>query len=319
MHSLHLVLALFGQAAINAALPLQSLGDAEILERALGDPDPIEKALAPVSQSLTNLDNAILALDGGPVSANNLLVVSQQTQQATDQATINIQNAGDLGIFRAARLRRTTDGLIDQTTTTINDLVSRKPILDNMGVSAVALDSLQKQKVSTVALTTALEDKVPRVGQRIAADGRSKIESVMNQGIAAYSVPAAAAAPPAAAAPAPPAAAPAPPAAAPPPPAAAPVPAAGPANPNGIPLAAPAPPRAGPMPPPAASPSPAPAAPIPPAVPAVGAPLPSPVPPPAVGAPPAAPAPSPNVPAPPPKITAPAGRKEKKKKAGTLL
>ncbi|KAK2055990.1 hypothetical protein LY76DRAFT_549198, partial [Colletotrichum caudatum] len=221
MHSLHLVLALFGQAAIAAAVPLQSLGAAvEVDKRAAGDPDAIEKALAPVTASLTNLDNAILALDGGPVSANNLLVVSQQTKAATDQATVSIQSAGDLGVFRAARLRKTTDGLIDQTTTTINDLVSRKPILDNMGVSAVALTSLQQQKVSTVALTAALEDKVPRIGQRIAADGRTKIESVLDQGIAAYSVPAANAAKAPAAAPVPP-------------PAAAPVPAAGPANPGG--------------------------------------------------------------------------------------
>ncbi|KAK1972410.1 hypothetical protein LY78DRAFT_688243 [Colletotrichum sublineola] len=313
MHSLQLVLALFGQAAITAAVPLQSLRAVELGRRAPGDPDAIEKALSPVSQSLTNLDLAILALDGGPVTANNLLVSSQQTQAATEQATVTIQAANDLGPFRAARLRRTTDDLIDQTTTTINDLVSRKPILDNMGVSGVALESLQRQKVSTMALTTALEDKVPRVGQRIAADSRSKIESVLDQGIAAYSVPAVAAAPinpPAAAVPAPPAAAPAS-------PAAAPVPAAGPANPSGIPLAAPANPRAGPVPPPAAAPSPVPAAPVPPAVPAVGAPLPpAPVPPPAVGAPPTAPVPAP---APPPQITPITGRKDKKKKKTAAL
>ncbi|KAK1585576.1 hydrophobic surface binding protein A-domain-containing protein, partial [Colletotrichum navitas] len=206
MHPPQLVLALVGQAAIAAAMPLQSLWAGEMGKRAPGDADAIEKALTPVSQSLTTLDNAILALDGGPVSANNLLIASQQTQTVTEQATAKIQGAGDLGIFRAARLRRTTDDLVDQTTTTINDLVSRKPILDNMGVSAVALDSLQKQKASTVALTAALEDKVPRIGQRIAADSRSKIESVLDQGIAAYSVPAPAAAPapPAAAVPAPP-------------------------------------------------------------------------------------------------------------------
>ncbi|EFQ32144.1 hypothetical protein CGRA01v4_08240 [Colletotrichum graminicola] len=321
MHSPQLVLVLFGQAAITAAMPLQSLWAAGVGKRAPGDPDAIEKALAPVSASLTTLDNAILALDGGPATANNLLIASQQTQSATEQATVKIQSSGDLGVFRAARLRRTTDDLIDQTTTTINDLVSRKPVLDNMGVSGVALESLQKQKVSTVALTAALEDKVPRIGQRIAADSRSKIESVLDQGIAAYSVPAPAAAPapapPAAVAPAPPAAvAPAPPAAvAPAPPAAvAPVPAAGPANPSGIPLASPGSPRGSPVPPPAAAPSPVPAAPIPPAVPAVGAPLPAPVPPPAVGAPPAAPAPVPNVPVPPPKITPVTGRKDKKKK-----
>ncbi|OHX00438.1 cell wall protein [Colletotrichum incanum] len=298
MRSLHLVLALFSQAAITAAVPLQPIRVVGIDERAIGDLDAIERALAPVSESLNNLDAAILSLDGGPVTANNLLIFSQQTQMATDQATVEIQSANDLGAFRAARLRRTTDGLIDQTTTTVSDLVSRKPILDNLGVSGVALESLQRQKISTMALTAALEEKVPRVGQRIAAEGRLQIESVLDQGIAAYSVPAAATVP--AAAPAPPAAAPAPPAAAPAPPAAAPAPAAGPANPNGIPLASPAPPAVTPAPPAAA--------PQPPAVPAVGVPVPAPAPQPApaVGAPPAvAPAPAP--------APVPNDRKKKKK------
>ncbi|GKT61583.1 cell wall protein [Colletotrichum tofieldiae] len=163
MHSLHLVLALFSQAAITAAVPLRPLRVVEIDERAIGDLDAIERALAPVSESLNNLDAAILSLDGGPVTANNLLIFSQQAQVATDQATVEIQSANDLGAFRAARLRRTTDGLIDQTTTTVSDLVSRKPILDSLGVSGVALESLQRQKISTMALTAALEERVPRV------------------------------------------------------------------------------------------------------------------------------------------------------------
>ncbi|GKT93421.1 cell wall protein [Colletotrichum tofieldiae] len=163
MHSLHLVLALFSQAAITAAVPLRPLRVVEIDERAIGDLDAIERALAPVSESLNNLDAAILSLDGGPVTANNLLIFSQQAQVATDQATVEIQSANDLGAFRAARLRRTTDGLIDQTTTTVSDLVSRKPILDNLGVSGVALESLQRQKISTMALTAALEERVPEL------------------------------------------------------------------------------------------------------------------------------------------------------------
>ncbi|GKT45357.1 uncharacterized protein ColSpa_05538 [Colletotrichum spaethianum] len=297
MHSLHLVLAFFGHAAITAAVPLQPLRDLELDKRAAGDLDIIERALAPVSDSLSNLDSAILALDGTPGTAANLLAFSQQAQVATDQATVQIQSANDIGAFRAARLRRTTDSLIDQTTTTVSDLVSRKPILDNLGVSNVALESLQRQKISTMALTAALEEKVPRVGQRIAAEGRAQIESVLDQGISAYSTPAVAAAPPPAAAPVPPAAAPAPPAAAPAPPAAAPAPpAVNPANPSGIPLASPAPPAVAPTP-------------QPPAVPAVGVP-PAPVPAPAPNVP-AAPMP---VPVPPPQVTPPAGRRDKKKK-----
>uniref|UniRef100_L2FID5 Cell wall protein n=1 Tax=Colletotrichum fructicola (strain Nara gc5) TaxID=1213859 RepID=L2FID5_COLFN len=183
MFTLPLVIALLSQSAIIATAPVNSI-------KARDNLDDIEAALAPVSQSLAQVDAAVLALDGGPVTANNLLVFSQQAEATTNQATLQIQQSGSLGAIRAARLRRITDGLLDQTTTTVTDLVSRKPVLDNLGVSGVALDSLQRQKISTMALTAALEEKVPRVGQRIAEEDRAQLENVLDQGIAAYSQPA---------------------------------------------------------------------------------------------------------------------------------
>ncbi|KAI8183448.1 hypothetical protein K4K51_013326 [Colletotrichum sp. SAR 10_75] len=348
MFTLPLVIALLSQSAIIATAPVNSI-------KARDNLDDIEAALAPVSQSLAQVDAAVLALDGGPVTANNLLVFSQQAEATTNQATLQIQQSGSLGAIRAARLRRITDGLLDQTTTTVTDLVSRKPVLDNLGVSGVALDSLQRQKISTMALTAALEEKVPRVGQRIAEEDRAQLENVLDQGIAAYSQPAvqavpvtvvpaaapapapvpapgivvpaapAAGAPPAAApapaAPAPPAAAPAPPAAAPPPAApAAPPAAAVPADPNAQPSAEqPAagwPEAANPtQPEPAAG---APASPPPAAAPAPAPPAaaPAPAPVPAV---PVAVVPAPN--SPPPQVTPPAGRRDRrrKKKAGANI
>ncbi|KAJ0385225.1 hypothetical protein COL922a_006821 [Colletotrichum nupharicola] len=336
MFTLPLVIALLSQSAIIASAPVNSI-------KARDNLHDIEAALAPVSQSLAQVDAAVLALDGGPVTANNLLVFSQQAEATTNQATLQIQQSGSLGAIRAARLRRITDGLLDQTTTTVSDLVSRKPVLDNLGVSGVALDSLQRQKISTMALTAALEEKVPRVGQRIAEEDRAQLENVLDQGIAAYSqpavqavpvtvIPAAAPAPAPAPAPgivvpaapaagAPPAAAPAP--AAPAPPAAAPAapPAAAvPADPNtqpsaeqpaaGWPEAAnptqPEPAAGAPAsPPPAAAPAPAPpaAAPAPALAPAV----------------PVAVVPAPN--SPPPQVTPPAGRRDRrrKKKAGANI
>ncbi|KAF4810118.1 hypothetical protein CGCSCA5_v010912 [Colletotrichum siamense] len=344
MFTLPLVIALLSQSAIIATAPVNSI-------KARDNLDDIEAALAPVSQSLAQVDAAVLALDGGPVTANNLLVFSQQAEATTNQATLQIQQSGSLGAIRAARLRRITDGLLDQTTTTVSDLVSRKPVLDNLGVSGVALDSLQRQKISTMALTAALEEKVPRVGQRIAEEDRAQLENVLDQGIAAYSQPAvqavpvtvipaaapapapapapgivvpaapAAGAPPAAApapaAPAPPAAAPAPPAAAPPaaaPPAAAPAapPAAAvPADPNAQPSAEQ--PAAGW--PEAANPTqPEPAAGAPASPPPAAAPAPAPAP-----AVPVAVVPAPN--SPPPQVTPPAGRRDRrrKKKAGANI
>ncbi|KAI8315654.1 cell wall protein [Colletotrichum sp. SAR11_59] len=274
MFTLPLVIALLSQSAIIASAPVNSI-------KARDNLDDIEAALAPVSQSLAQVDAAVLALDGGPVTANNLLVFSQQAEATTNQATLQIQQAGSLGAIRAARLRRITDGLLDQTTTTVSDLVSRKPVLDNLGVSGVALDSLQRQKISTMALTAALEEKIPRVGQRIAEEDRAQLENVLDQGIAAYSQPAVQAVPPSAEQPAagwPEAANPT-----------QPEPAAGaPASP---------PPAAAPAPaPPAAAPAPAPAPAVPVAV-----------------------VPAPN--SPPPQVTPPAGRgdRRRKKKAGANI
>ncbi|KAI8285280.1 hypothetical protein K4K57_012455 [Colletotrichum sp. SAR 10_99] len=348
MFTLPLVIALLSQSAIIASAPVNSI-------KARDNLDDIEAALAPVSQSLAQVDAAVLALDGGPVTANNLLVFSQQAEATTNQATLQIQQSGSLGAIRAARLRRITDGLLDQTTTTVSDLVSRKPVLDNLGVSGVALDSLQRQKISTMALTAALEEKVPRVGQRIAEEDRAQLENVLDQGIAAYSqpavqavpvtvIPAAAPAPapvpapgivvpaapaagappavaPAPAAPAPPAAAPAPPAAAPPAAApAAPPAAAVPADPNAQPSAEqPAagwPEAANPtQPEPAAG---APASPPPAAAPAPAPPAAAPAPAPAPAVP-VAVVPAPN--SPPPQVTPPAGRRDRrrKKKAGANI
>ncbi|WYZ45976.1 hypothetical protein EsH8_IX_000201 [Colletotrichum jinshuiense] len=216
MHTIQFTLALFSQALITAAVPINPTRAVPIETRLISDLNTILDALAPVSDSLTALDVAIRSLDGGAGAANNLLTVVQQAQGAADQATVTVQSARQLTGVEANKLRRTTDDIIDQTGATFGDLASRKSTLDGLGFSGITLQALQRSKSSSLSLTSALENKVPKTKLRTAEESRLRVESIFDQTISVYSappaVPAAAipAAPPAAAIPvaAPPAAAP---------------------------------------------------------------------------------------------------------------
>ncbi|WYZ38073.1 hypothetical protein EsH8_II_001579 [Colletotrichum jinshuiense] len=185
MKTQFLIFTLLYQAAFFVAMPLKWPG----IERC-DNLDDIEMAIAPVFNSLQMVDAAVLVLDGSASTAKKLLTASQQTQITIEQATPSVRAAGDLTAAKSLKLRRTTDMIIGQTTITVNDLVSRKPILDKLGVSSLVLESLQRQKTSSMALSRALAEKVPKAGQRIAGEGMDNLQSVMNQAIAAYSIPA---------------------------------------------------------------------------------------------------------------------------------
>ncbi|KAK1997951.1 hypothetical protein LX36DRAFT_607924 [Colletotrichum falcatum] len=184
MHSQYLVLGLLGRAVLLAAAPI---GPAEAVERR-DNLATIETALAPVIQSLSAVDLAVNSLDGTTVSVNKLLAASEEAQTSVDKATIIVRAAGDLSVSHSLKLRKTTDTLATQTKTTLDDLVSHKAVLDQLGFSAAALVSLQQQEASSMALSDALVDKVPKIGQSEAASDKSNMEAMFDSAIAAYSV-----------------------------------------------------------------------------------------------------------------------------------
>ncbi|GJC93043.1 cell wall protein [Colletotrichum higginsianum] len=192
MHAPSFTFGLLGQAVLIAAVPLKPR---PVTIESRDSLDDIEIALVPVFDSLQRVDAAVLALDGTPNAAANLLGASQQIQVTINQATLTVRASRDLSAAKSLMLRRTTDNLAAQTKTTVNDLVARKPILDQLGVSTVALQSLQKQQMASMSLSEALAAKVPKVGQKEAAADMATLQSIFTQAIAAYSVPAAVPAP----------------------------------------------------------------------------------------------------------------------------
>lgn len=157
--------------------------------------DAIKDALAPVMTSLKDLDTAINGLTTDPQTAAPILTTSQAASKALSGATTKIQAADDLGLIGSLGLQQTGTDLATQVTTTIGDLTAKKPVLDQLGVTPVAIQALQQQKTDSGGLSEALLSKVPALARPIAGQSTDMINKAVDDGIAALSAGGTAAAP----------------------------------------------------------------------------------------------------------------------------
>lgn len=153
--------------------------------------DAIKDALAPVMTSLKDLDTAINGLTTDPQTAAPILTSSQAASKALSGAATKIQAADDLGLIGSLGLQQTGTDLATQVTTTIGDLTAKKPVLDMLGVTPVALQALQQQKQDSGGLSDALLSKVPALARPIAGQSTDMISKALDDGIAALSAGAA--------------------------------------------------------------------------------------------------------------------------------
>lgn len=157
--------------------------------------DAIKDALAPVMTSLKDLDTAINGLTTDPQTAAPILTSSQAASKALSGAATKIQAADDLGLIGSLGLQQTGTDLATQVTTTIGDLTAKKPVLDQLGVTPIALQALQQQKTDSGGLSDALLSKVPALARPIAGQSTDMISKALDDGIAALSAGGTAAAP----------------------------------------------------------------------------------------------------------------------------
>lgn len=155
--------------------------------------DAIKAALMPVMQSLTQLDTAIKGLTTDPATAAPILTASQSASGTLGAAATKINAAKDLGLFEAVGLQQTGSDLATMVQTTIGDLTAKKDVLDQLGVTSVAMMALTQQKDASGGLSTALLSKVPAIAKPIAQQSTDKIGKALDDGIAALSAPATAA------------------------------------------------------------------------------------------------------------------------------
>lgn len=179
------ILALTGATSVMAA-PVE-------LERR--QVDAIKDALAPVMSSLKDLDTAINGLTTDPNTAAPILTSSQAASKALSGAATKIQAADNLGLIGSLGLQQTGTDLATQVTTTIGDLTAKKPVLDMLGVTPIALQALQQQKQDSGGLSDALLSKVPALARPIAGQSTNMISQALDDGIAKLSAGGTAAAP----------------------------------------------------------------------------------------------------------------------------
>lgn len=157
--------------------------------------DAIKAALMPVMDSLKSLDTAIKGLSADPQSALPILNASDTASKTLTDAGTKIQAAQDLGLFGALGLQQTAGDLTTQVQTTVGDLTAKKAVLDQLGVTSVAVDALNKQKSASGTLSTALLSKIPALAKPIAQQSTDQIGQALDMGIQALSAPAAGTAP----------------------------------------------------------------------------------------------------------------------------
>ncbi|KAL1879209.1 hypothetical protein Daus18300_001788 [Diaporthe australafricana] len=160
--------------------------------------DAIKEALAPVMTSLKDLDTAINGLTTDPQTAAPILTSSQAASKALSGAATKINAADDLGLIGSLGLQQTGTDLATQVQTTIGDLTAKKPVLDMLGVTPIALQALQQQKTDSGGLSDALLSKVPALARPIAGQSTDMIGKALDDGIAALSAGGTAATPAAA-------------------------------------------------------------------------------------------------------------------------
>lgn len=147
----------------------------------------VKAALAPVTQSLQALDMAILLVTTDPVSAPPMLSAAGQTLQAMGSATSMISASMSMDILSAKCLEKPVGALVGMVQQTMGDLEAKKPILDVLGVTPAALNTLAQNKVAADGLTGALMSKLPKMAQSAAQQSAGAIDTSMDQAIAALS------------------------------------------------------------------------------------------------------------------------------------
>lgn len=151
--------------------------------------------LATITSAITSVQDALgelgTAVDGlsatDPNSAAPILTASEKVKTTIQSATQQVQGAEALGLGDALSLRDTAGGLVTSVQSTISSLTAKKADLDTLGVTSIAVQTLQQQQTDSKALSTAIVSKVPAIGKGIAEQSTTQIDTTIKQGIATLS------------------------------------------------------------------------------------------------------------------------------------
>ncbi|KAH6675275.1 hydrophobic surface binding protein A-domain-containing protein [Plectosphaerella plurivora] len=146
----------------------------------------IQAAITTVQTSLGELTTAVKGLNAADANtAAPILAASTKVQSTLKTATTQVQGAEALGLMEALGLQNTAGELVTAVQGTVSALTAKKADLDKLGVTAIAVKTLQDQQQASSALSTAIVSKVPAIGKNIAQQSIAEIDTAIKGGITA--------------------------------------------------------------------------------------------------------------------------------------
>lgn len=114
------------------------------------------------------------------------MTASNNAQSTINSATSTVNAAQPLSLTDALTLQQSATGLTMSANQTVQALIEKKPVFDQLGVSSVVGQQLVSQKTAADGLGSAIVSKVPAIGQGIAQQSVGQITGSLDQAIAVY-------------------------------------------------------------------------------------------------------------------------------------
>lgn len=157
------------------------------------DAATVMSALGMVTKSVNALDTAVNSLNSSTdaVALGNIATTGQAVGDTVKKAQTMVEGTGSVSLFSAIQVMQSANALTDSLTTTTTDLVGKKSIVDQAGLSSVVGMMLMMQKSASAGFSGAVTDKVPALAKPIAMGSAKKVNDALDGAIKAYMGPAA--------------------------------------------------------------------------------------------------------------------------------
>jgi Hydrophobic surface binding protein A len=158
------------------------------------DAATVMKALNMVTTSVKGLDKAVTSLNSSTdaIALGNIATMSQKLGDTVKAAQTMVEGTGPVSLLSAIQVMQSANGLTDSLMTTTTDLVTKKPIVDQAGLSPVVAQMLVMQKSASAGFSGAVTDKVPALAKSVAMGSAKKVNDALDGAIKAYMAGAAA-------------------------------------------------------------------------------------------------------------------------------
>jgi Hydrophobic surface binding protein A len=163
---------------------------------ALARPNLTKRDLATVQAAFANISSYVTALDAGiqaltpsedpGTAVSQLTALSQNVVDALTAGTASVTPTGDLSIVDAINLLSSSNTLVANVNSTVNDLIAQKAIVDAADADGTVVDQLTTQKGASQSFIAAVVSKVPSVEQSLANQQAQQVVTILNNGITAF-------------------------------------------------------------------------------------------------------------------------------------